>query len=272
MLRTIAFLLLIAGGAVFAQQPDAKTRPSPEATAATAPAGSKELAAKVKASFYHPDALPGLACTVTVDWSKMLSSMSTQVPDERIKALNALRIKVKALRNQQPDVTFSWENSAPPEGAEQMLSGMKRMIEGHFQTYWSILASSNTAEMVTEGKVTPQPDGGASVETSTGSIKVNMTVDKNGLPTRYAVEMGTTTATMEPHYANSPQPRPGDMRRVSELDVTQEIGANKMVVQENIDYQPVESYFVPQHLRVTVGGALTIPLEFSDCSVIEPEK
>lgn len=271
MLRTIAVLLLVASGAVFAQQPDAKTKDRTAPAAALSPENQK-LADRIKASYYHPDTLPGLACTVQVDWKTFLQQLGTPTTDEILKKFDGFHIKVKALRGEKAQVSFVWDGNNVPATAEQLQEGMKQILQGFYQQYWAMLASSESIDVTGDSKVTVQADGGATVDTKQAGMEVLMTVDKDGVPGHFKVDSPATKGEMEPHYAGSPQPAPGDLRRIVGLDVTQEIGTTSMQVKEIMDYQPLDKYFIPDHLRVTVGGAMSIPMEFTDCTIAEAKK
>jgi len=130
-----------------------------------------------------------------------------------------------------------------------------------------MLASSpidNEAEIT---KIEPLPDGGAKVYTSSQNTHVVITVNKENTPTHYTLESPALNGTIDPHYIPSPKPVPGDLRRVSSLDVSEQIGTSIMNVKLALEYQAVGGFYIPGHVSYDVGGAYSLSMEFSGCSV-----
>ncbi len=227
------------------------------------------MAAVINASYYHPDSLPGLECSVSVDWTTFFTSAKIQAPEERMKAISGLKIKVHAIRDKTAELTFDW-TAGPADSQEQLESGLKQMIQGYFQLYWPMVASSlfqNAADLT---KVEPLPDGGAKAYSTSQNASMTLVVDKEGTPTHIEVDATAVKSTFEQQYLVSTNPVPGDLPRISSMDVNEQIGGSTMHIQLSLDYQQVEKFYVPKHVTVDLVGAYTIPLELSSCSIAAP--
>ena len=122
------------------------------------PVDPQKLAAEINGSFYHPDQLSGIQCAVSMDWNSFFSAVKVKVPDARMHALNSLQIHYSVARNKRPDVKFNWMDGRA-DTADQMEDGIKQMIDGFYQIYWPMMATTPIPNASEIKRVEPQPDG-----------------------------------------------------------------------------------------------------------------
>lgn len=271
MLGKIAVIQGVLGMALLgAQQPAAPSQAGP----ASGPpnkqlsADAEKLAAKVLSSYYHPDKLPGLECDVTPDWQSFFASAKLTVPPERLQQIEELKVHVRAVRDQNPEFNFNW-TQARPANAGQIESGLRQMIDGFYQMYWPLFASPAIKYTAVISKIEPQPDGSTKVYESDPNAYVIMTVDKHGTPTHYTMQSPAMNGTVDPQYTPTPHPTHSDRRRITSVDATQQSGTSTTHVQVTVDYQPLDSYFVPKHVTYGLVGAYRMSMDFTGCSVLE---
>lgn len=271
MLGKFAFLQAVLGVALLgAQEPAA---PAQTGLANGAPdkklsAEAEKLTAKVLDSYYHPDNLPGLACDVIPDWQAFFASANVAVPPDSMEEIQALKVHVRAVRDETPEFAFDWTKARPANSA-QIESGLKQMIGGFYEIYWPLFASPPIKYTAVISKIEPQPDGSTKVYESDPNAYVVMTVDKHGTPTHYTMQSPSMTGVVDPHYAPSPHPKRGDRQRITSVEATQQAGAATVQVRVTADYQPLDGYFVPRHVTYGRVGAYVMTMEFSGCSVAE---
>jgi len=268
MPRLQPILLLILGASLLAQQPGTTSAKS----GVTNPRGGTSsydpttVAAAIRNSYYHPDKMSGLDCSLSFDWAAFFSALKLNLAGDRLKEIQSLKIRSKAIRGKSPTITFEW-NSGALDNREQFEDGLKQVLGGFYQVYWSMVASSplSTPDEIT--KIEPLPDGGAKVYSSSQNIKVVITTDKEGTPTHYTLESPAMNGTVDLNYTASPNPIPGDLRRISGMDVSEQIGNSTMSVTLTIDYQDVSGLLIPGHVSYSIGGAYSLVMDFSGCTV-----
>lgn len=270
MLGKSAFIQVLLGLALLGAQQPATPLPSGPGIA-SAPhtklsAQAKKLTAKVLASYYHPDNLPGLECDVTPDWPAFFSSAKVMVPPDRMQAIQAMKVHVRSVRGQAPELTFNWTQARPPN-AGQIETSLKQMIGGFYNIYWPLFASPAIKFPSLISKIERQPDGTMKVYESDPNAYVVMTVDKDGTPIHYTMQSPAMNGAVDPHYTRTPHPARGDRRRITSVEATQHAGASTTRVQVSVDYQPMGSYFVPRRVSYGLVGAYTMTMKFSGCSV-----
>jgi hypothetical protein len=84
---------------------------------AAATADALKLAADMRASYYHPDALRGLECAVTVDFGSLFKQLGQPISPEAANAAHGVAIKTHAMRGQKPEVDLMWAQEAAPAGS-----------------------------------------------------------------------------------------------------------------------------------------------------------
>lgn len=267
--RLIVSQAVLAAALLAAQQPAA---PAQNAAAAAAPAQKlssdpAKLTNEVLGSYYHPDDLPGLDCDVAPDWQQFFSSAKLTVPPDRMQAVQALKIHVRAIRGETPVITFNW-SEVRIATADQVEAGMRQSIDGFFQMYWPMFASPIIKNAGEISRIEPQPDGSTKLYASDPNNRTIITVGTDGTPTEFTFATAAMSGTIDSHYVPSPHPAAGDLRRLSSIDVDDHIGASSMKVTVSLDYQPLDTYFVPKHVAFNVIGAYTLAMEYSGCSVI----
>jgi len=139
------------------------------------------------------------------------------------------------------------------------------MISGYYQIYWPMVASSPLAGPSDLSRIDLLPDGGATTTSLSPNMTTTITIDRVGTPTHYAIDGAAMKATIDPHYAPSLNPVSGDLRRISSLDVKEQIGTSTINVRLSLDYQEVDGFNVPKHVSFDLLGAYSINMEFFNC-------
>jgi hypothetical protein len=267
MFRKIFLSLLLAEAALLCAQQQATISPQNQSAASTGalPADPATLVTVVNASYYHPNDLSSIECDVSIDWPAFLSALKTTPAADRLAAMQGLKMHSRALRGKPPEVTFDWAGG-PLDTKDQIEAGMRQTIGGFYQMYWSLFASSLLGSPAEIQKFELQPDGTAKIYTSSQGISVVFTVDKEGLPIHYLLDSAEMKGTMDLQYTPSPHPAPGDLHRISGINVDEQMGSSTMKVNISLDYQAVNTFYVPQHATFDLVGAYSIKLTFSGCS------
>lgn len=278
MLGKFALIQAVLGMAIAgAQQPAAPSQSGPAAPSTPdkkLSADAEKLAAKVLESYYHPDKLTGLECDVAPDWTAFFASAKVTVPPDRLQAIVAMKIHVRAVRDETPEFDFNWPQ-VRPANAGQVETALKQVISGFYQMYWPLFASPAIKYTAVISKIEPQPDGSTKVYESDPNAYVIMTVDRNETPIHYSMQSPAMSGTVDPQYTQAPHPVRGDRRRITSVDAVQHAGASTTHVQVTTDYQPMGSYFVPRHVTYGLVGAYTMTMDFTGCTEAKataPEK
>ncbi|HTB98414.1 MAG TPA: hypothetical protein VK716_15495 [Terracidiphilus sp.] len=262
----VAAIALVASSACAQQAPSgaAKGGPASAHSQITEPRLAA-MAGEIRGSYYHPDDLMSIDCAVNADWPAFLASSKLAVDPERIKTLEGLKIRSRAIRGQDAAVTFDW-STGPFNTHDQIEGGLKQVLGGFYKMYWSMLASSMISKSDKLANLETLQDGESKATIDSDDMKLVITMDKTGAPTRYEFDSQVMKGTIEAGYLPSPNPVPGDLRRVSTVKVNEQIGASAVVAAFSLDYQQAGEFFVPKNVTFAVPGAYSIKLAFSDCS------
>jgi hypothetical protein len=274
MLRLALFTLVSLAGSLVAAQPPPPANPQDVAPnripANNLPIDPQKLATAINASFYHPDKLNGITCAVRGDWSTMYKSLNIAPPEPRMLAIKGLKMRYTAVRKKLPELTFDW-TSGPPDLKDEFETGVKQMIGGFYQSYWTVMATPPMNSGSEIGRIEPQTDGTTKLYQSDKDNKVSITIDKNDAPTHYEFDTPAAKGEFDLQYVASPNPVPGDLRRISNLHINSKIGESSFNVAVSMTYQALDEFFVPRRVRYEMIGAYSIALEFSGCSVLKPD-
>jgi hypothetical protein len=242
-------------------------------TTTTLPLDSVGLLAAIRSSYYHPDNLAGMDCYASVDWQKFFAAMKIDAPADRMKAIQDIRIRVHSERDKKPELSFEWPAGPLDNAAKtQMEDGLKQMVAGYFQMYWAMVAGSLVSDDDTIDKIEPQPDGGVKASSSKGSVSSAILVGSNGAAKHITVDTGAMKVDINVHYTDSPNPVPGDLRRITEVEVNDQMGTSSMKVNVGLDYQPVDGFQLPKHVDFGVEGAFSIGMDLAGCTVMQKNK
>jgi hypothetical protein len=268
MLRLLVVLLFVLGTNVLVAEPPAATSPKSETDrppTAALPYDPATVAAAMRGSYYHPDEMSALDCTFSVDWSAFFSALKMDLAADRLKAIQGLKIRSHATRDKKPDLTFEWADGSF-DNKEQFQDGLNQMLGGFYQVYWSMVASSPISKGDELAKIEPLPNGGVKVYFSSQNTNLVITADRDYTPLHYALESPAMNGTVDLHYEPSPKPVPGDLRRISSMDLTEQIGSSTMNIKLSFDYQTVDGFYVPRHVSYNLGGAYSLSMDLSGCS------
>jgi hypothetical protein len=259
-----------------APRQDAAAQPDSESSA---PAGKplsaaeeKALATAVNAAYYHPDGLGGMTCTAEIDWTSLSKAMAT-TPDAagRLKSLEGMTIQVHALRGQPAQVNVSWPQGAPANAAS-MEDGVKQMVGGLFQSYWTVVAGPALPEKATGVTVQERPGGGKVLHYDQNGARGTEEIDSQNVPVKATFGNASMKGSTDLHFSPSPNPKPGDVRRLTGVDTSVQMGSSSLDTHLTMDYQTVDGFEIPRHVVFGMPGAFSIPLELSKCSVTREAK
>jgi hypothetical protein len=187
-------------------------------------------------------------------------------PGRASEAIQSLKIRSQAARGTSAKLTFEWAGWSL-DNKDQFEDGLKQMVGGFYQMYWNMVASSPIGNAAEIAKIEPLPDGGAKVYSSGQDISLVIFTDKENTPTHYTVNSPAMNGTINLHYVSSPKPVQGDLRRISSMDVSEQIGNSTMNVKLSLDYQAVDGFYIPSHVSYNLGGAYSLSMDFSSCSI-----
>jgi hypothetical protein len=259
---TLAIALMVAPCLVAGQdQAD-----SSKATVRSSPVDLDKLADAVRDSYYHPDNLSVLECNVAFDWSGVMRALHIDdVEPEQGKVIDGLKVRTRAVRDAAAETTLNWSGGEPPD-KDRIETGIRQLISSFYQIYWQMMASPSLPRNASIAKVEPLDEGSVKAYVTQSMGSTEMTIDKDHIPIHYAIEYPAMNVAIDAHYTPSPKPVAGDLRRLTELDVSQEQGATSRKYEAILDYQPVGEFFVPQHVTFNVIGVFSVGMDFSGCS------
>jgi hypothetical protein len=230
---------------------------------------SAKLRADIDASYYHPDALPGLDCGVAIDFSEAAKQLGQSVPDETKKALSGLTIKAHAIEGEAPRIDFAWASGIPAT-KEKLETSVRQTLTGFYPMYWAIFGPQPMTRLNGANlKIETLAEGGHRLRLNEQSAVTTLEVDRDNVPSKISVDATAMKAAFEFHFETSPSPIPGDLRRLVLLDVSQQIGTSNVNGRVSMDYQTIEGFQVPLHVSFSVGGAYSLRMEFIGCSVVK---
>jgi hypothetical protein len=264
--------LLLSPTIVCAQQAADKPAAPAQATATVIalPTNPSKMAEVIRGSYYHPDDLASLDCSVSIDWVKFFSALKTNLPDDRLKLLQGLKIHSHAVRGKVPELTYDW-TAGNLSTKDQMESGFNQAIGGFYQMYWSILGGSLVKTGDDIKKVELLPDGSANVDLSSDGASFVAAVNNDGSLGHMVLDSPAMKGTIDPQYVASPHPVPGDLRRISNVKVVERIGESNINAELSVDYQEAGGFVIPKSVLFTAAGAFSLPIEFSSCTASRAE-
>jgi hypothetical protein len=226
--------------------------------------GIKVLTA-MKDSYYRPDDLSGLSCSLSLNWDSVFTAMKQTPSADRLKTLQGVKIHSEAVRGQKAKLTFDWSGGIL-DTKDQLEGGVRQMVGGFYDMYWPMMASFPIGNAAEVKEIVPQADGGALLSLPSAAMKVNIVVDKDDVPANLSFENPMMKGSFDFRYKPSPEPVPGNLRRIAGLKASQTIGTSNSNIDLSVDYQTVGGFHIPKHVDLGLG-TFAIGMDFSDCSV-----
>ena len=230
------------------------------------PVDPEMLANRISESFYHPDELAGVDCTASIDWVEMFKTLKIEAPSDRLKSLQSMTVQVHAVRDKPADFHFVWSEDRPTNH-DQLEDGAKQMISGFYQMYWSFSSPSLIPKPGEINHIESQPTGETIITYSDHGINGSVIIDKNFVPEHFTFDSASLKGSLDPTFSTSPNPVPGDMRRLRSVHVVYQLGTSNLNADISMEYQTVGGFNIPSEARVIIPGAYSVPINFTACSV-----
>ncbi len=263
----LGITVALSTSVMMAQQPAGTDTPpaTVKADAVTlSAADAKAVFAAAKAAYYQPDDLSGISCRATIGWDAVAKQLGQTAPSEKLAAVKNMTIEVEAVRGQDAKFQYSWQG-VPPANREQLEDSSTQMLRGLFQMYWGFADGMvpNHSDAV---QVQATENAGHLLLFKNQGASTTTELDADAVPTKLSVDSPALKATVIPHFTPSPQPEPGDLRRLTSMDVSEQFGATTIKLGLTMDYQYIQGFNIPQHVGVDMVGAFNLPIEFTACS------
>ncbi len=220
-----------------------------------------KIAVGIRDSYYHPDDLEALACSVETDWDALAAQLKRSPDSRQNEALKQTKIRMKAVRGRAPEVAFAWAGN-PGVDRAALENGMRKALTGFFQVYWALDASSIAPTADEKPVAEPGDDGGYRLRFSAAGARVVEEIDKEFVVRSVRYERPGSTLTMEPRFSDAPNDIPGHPRLLTAVDVSKE-----PAVHIALDYHDAGGVHVPWHVTFAVAKSYTLPIVFNGCSV-----
>jgi hypothetical protein len=230
------------------------------------PAEQAALFDRIRAASYHPGKI-GLSCEGSLDFTALLAKMGGATNTDGAKALEGLRLHLTTGATGPTSVTFTWPGGKfPAEVKAQLEVGARQMLEGFSQAYWSMANADVLPVAKDQPTVAGTLDGGFAITTQ-GSAK-RLTISRDVLIQQMEARdaQGQITVTRA-SYAAAADAKPGDLVRLSGLDVDQGSGATRVHEVITWDSQDVGGAHVPHRINVSLPGLFDVAATLSNCSI-----
>jgi len=264
----VAFFFVLSGDSLRAQQ---SATPVPASQTAKIPITNlpfdrEKLSRQIRESYYHPDDLSGLDCTASIDWEELFKTMKAEAPPERLKLLQGMTIQVHAVREKPTEFQFAW-SGVVPSNRETLENGARQMISGFFQMYWSFSNRSIIPTGAEIKHVERKPTGQTVVDFGNQNMSTSVTVSEDFVPIHFAFDGAAMKGSLDPTFLPSPNPVPGDLRRLASVHANYVVGATTINATISMEYQTVGGINIPSRAIVGLTDAYSVPVSFPKCSV-----
>jgi hypothetical protein len=232
-------------------------------TSTELPADQVAIYDRARAAYYHPGKI-AIACDAALDFSMVLAKLGGASSAETAKAVEGLRLRITSAANGPTDITFQWPSTFPVDARPPLENSARQVVSGFFDNYWPLV----NAEMLPTAKDQPviagAVGGGYTVTARSGTLR--LTLDSDALVRRVISQSGHDTG-LTLSYKAPATPQPGDLLRLSGMDVDQSAGTSHVRVIMSWDDQDVAGVHIPHRVSVALPGAFEVPITLSACTV-----
>jgi hypothetical protein len=212
---------------------------------------------------YLTGPVPGsISCGVELDWDGFFQRMKIGQTDDtrsRLAKLKGIKIAVVSVDAEHTDVKVD----AGDLGNANLTDGIRQQLQGFFEIYWS--QSYGRLLVVKPGdhfELGAVPEGYV-VKMARGQSRAAIEMDRAYRITHTSFETPQMSAVGTPVF----MPGEDGLLRLRSMDETINLGATKMVLSINLDYQRVGVYDIPQHVHMALPGSYSFDYRLSDCEV-----
>jgi hypothetical protein len=201
-----------------------------------------------------------ISCGVELDWDGFFQRMKIELTDEvkpRLAKLKGIKIAVVSADAEHTDVKFD----AGDLGNANLTDGIRSQLQGFFEIYWS--QSYGRLLVVKPGdhfQLGTAPEGYV-VKMAKGESKAAIEMDRAYRITRTSFETPQMSAVGTPGF----MPGEDGLLRLRSMDETINLGATKMVLNVNLDYQRVGVYDIPKRVHMALPGSYSFDYTLNGC-------
>jgi hypothetical protein len=227
----------------------------------------QELIKQARSLYYsHGSSRPAyIACDDTMDWgaiAKELNAPQGEGTQQALKSLNAMKITFVTRNATHTDVTVTGDKTH----AEQMQK-VEEQIKVFFRAYWSISYGRLLPKAETNFEVASTPDGYLVTQQLETGRTTTLQMDKSFLITK-AISIDRANMShleLRPTFGMEND----GVLHPSGVSVDYKLGQSRLLYEYNFDYQLVGGFYVPEHVKIFMPGALSFVHTFKNCQVLD---
>ena len=224
----------------------------------------RDLIKQARTLYHSPATRPAyIACDSTVDWDAVAAKLELPQTDGYKRGLELVKaMKINFVTRGRQDTTVTVTGDV---NVAQQQEQMRQQITRFFMEYWL----TADGRMLPGGKdtyeLTSTPDGYLITQRTEDQVRT-MELNSSFLITKAKVHALGRIKDVEvtPKFTRESD----GLLRLSDLLFKESVGQSVELFEYSFDYQQVGGFYVPQHVAMSMPGALTFTHTFANCQVL----
>jgi hypothetical protein len=245
--------LLCQTQAIFAQVPGERTHTKSD----------QEFLKQVRSLYYARGSRPAyVACDATLDWDAFVKQFDLPETDARRQGLELARaMKVSFVTRDSSRTEVSVEADPALAKQKQMLD---QQITGFFKAYWQLSYGHMFPQAKDTYALTSSPDGYVMTISAENDLTGELYIDRSFRITKLITRGHPIVVEVTPKFE-----RENDgLFHLSGMLYERKVGESRTLWEYSFDVQQVGDFLVPQHVTMSMPGALSYKHTFDNCKAL----
>jgi hypothetical protein len=226
----------------------------------------RALLQQARSRYYSPTSLPGaITCESSVDWDAFAKQPGIDQLEGggNFEPLKNLQISFETRSASHTEVTVTGDPAF-----DSQKDKLRHQISAFFRAYWTIAAGRLLPRPNTVFEMTPTTDGYSVTQQLTDGKVDTIQMDRAFVITKATSVAQSGKVDLVPSF----EMENDGLLHLRGIKVNFHVGESVSVYQYTFDYQQVDGYFIPEHVTMSIPGALSFVHTFSHCKAVEKRR
>ena len=224
----------------------------------------QDLIKQARSLYYIRGSRPAyIACDSTLDWEDLAKEVNLPQTEARQRGLELAKAMKTSFATRGSSATQVTVQGDPRLAKQEKM--LEQQIAGFFQAYWGLADGRIFPDHKQSYGVASSPQGYVVTLSLEDGMTGTLTMDTSFLVTKLVAKGHPTELEITPRFTREDD----GLLHLIGMSYERRFGESRSLWEYSFDYQSAGGYYVPEHVTMSMPGAVSYKHTFSNCQALD---